>query len=59
MSSSRAAHISAKIAAVAGAVFIAVAAPAIGATMSFADDGSSQTPPPPPPPTTNGHPWIG
>ncbi len=58
MSHSRA-RISAKIAAVAGAIFIGVAAPTIGAAASFADDGSSQTPPPPPPPTTNGHPWTG
>ena len=54
MSASRIAVISAKFAAVAGAILIGVIAPAIGATHSVADDGgTSQTSPPPP----DGNPW--
>jgi hypothetical protein len=56
MSRFRAAPLCAKIAAIAGALAIAIAAPSIDATISVADDGSSsQTPPA----TPDGHPWIG
>jgi hypothetical protein len=57
MSVSRAALISAKIASAAGAVFIAVAAPAIDTTMLLADGGSSSQTPPPQPPAPDGNPW--
>jgi hypothetical protein len=56
MSVFRAVLISAKLAALACAVFIAMAAPAASMAVSFADDGgSSQTPPA----TPDGNSWGG
>ena len=49
-----------KIAAIAIAAFVAIAAPVVaGTTMSVADGGGSGQTPPPPPPTPDGHPWDG
>ncbi|HEU5475611.1 MAG TPA: hypothetical protein VFV67_33635 [Actinophytocola sp.] len=46
MSASRAVLISAKIAALAGSIFIAIAAPTTGLSVAVADDGGTNQPPP-------------
>jgi hypothetical protein len=58
MSKSRFTVISVHLAALAGAAFIAIAAPVLSSTVSVADNGSSQTPPLPSP-TPDGHGWVG
>jgi hypothetical protein len=60
MSKSRFALISANVVAAGAVVFIAFAAPTVGATMPAADGGggsTTTTTTPPPPPPGDGNPW--
>jgi hypothetical protein len=56
MSTPRIISISTAVATLAGAIFIAIAAPGTGVVAVAEDGGSSQNPPPP---TPDGHPWGG